>query len=120
MWIDWIRFGLRNKKGRYEYGPGIYIITDYDIAKKYSKGNRSEINQIKFTPPKIVKDEEVKEDEKIEEIKSFEEVNRIRIEIRYRKKIKELRKRDPFIYKWTTFAPSIAIIINSWYKILRG
>jgi protein TonB len=28
-----------------------------------------EINQIKFTPPKIVKDEEVKADEKIEEIK---------------------------------------------------
>lgn len=28
-----------------------------------------EINQVKFTPPKIVKDEEVKEDEKIEEIK---------------------------------------------------
>ncbi|MFZ4057481.1 MAG: energy transducer TonB [Ferruginibacter sp.] len=28
-----------------------------------------EINQIKFTPPKIVKDEEVKDDEKIEEIK---------------------------------------------------
>jgi len=28
-----------------------------------------EINQIKFTPPKIVKDEEVKEEEKIEEIK---------------------------------------------------
>jgi len=27
-----------------------------------------EINQVKFTPPKIVKDEEVKEDEKIEEI----------------------------------------------------
>ncbi len=28
-----------------------------------------EVNQVKFTPPKIVKDEEVKEDEKIEEIK---------------------------------------------------
>jgi protein TonB len=28
-----------------------------------------EINQVKFTPPKIVKDEEVKPDEKIEEIK---------------------------------------------------
>ena len=28
-----------------------------------------EINQVKFTPPKIVKDEEVKADEKIEEIK---------------------------------------------------
>src|SRR5205085_12577897 len=28
-----------------------------------------EINQVKFTPPKIVKDEDVKEDEKNEEIK---------------------------------------------------
>lgn len=25
--------------------------------------------------------------------------NRIRMELRYRKKLKELRKRDPFIYK---------------------
>jgi len=25
--------------------------------------------------------------------------NRIRLEIRYRKKLRELRKRDPFIYK---------------------
>jgi hypothetical protein len=25
--------------------------------------------------------------------------NRIRLEIQYRKKLKELRKRDPFIYK---------------------
>jgi hypothetical protein len=25
--------------------------------------------------------------------------NRIRLEIRYRRKLKELRKRDPFIYK---------------------
>ena len=26
-------------------------------------------------------------------------INRIRLEIRYRKKLKELRERDPFIYK---------------------
>jgi len=26
-------------------------------------------------------------------------INRFRLEIRYRKKLKELRKRDPFIYK---------------------
>jgi len=26
-------------------------------------------------------------------------IDRIRMEIRYRKKLKELRKRDPFIYK---------------------
>jgi hypothetical protein len=25
--------------------------------------------------------------------------NRVRLELRYRKKLKELRKRDPFIYK---------------------
>jgi hypothetical protein len=26
-------------------------------------------------------------------------INKIRLEIRYRRKLKELRKRDPFIYK---------------------
>jgi hypothetical protein len=26
-------------------------------------------------------------------------INRIRLEIRYRRKLRELRKRDPFIYK---------------------
>ena len=26
-------------------------------------------------------------------------INRIKVELRYRKKLKELRKRDPFIYK---------------------
>jgi hypothetical protein len=26
-------------------------------------------------------------------------INRIRLELRYRKKLKELRKKDPFIYK---------------------
>lgn len=26
-------------------------------------------------------------------------INRLRLEIRYRRKLKELRKRDPFIYK---------------------
>jgi hypothetical protein len=26
-------------------------------------------------------------------------INRIKLELRYRRKLKELRKRDPFIYK---------------------
>jgi hypothetical protein len=26
-------------------------------------------------------------------------INKIKLEVRYRKKLKELRKRDPFIYK---------------------
>lgn len=33
-------------------------------------------------------------------IEWFEKIiNRIKLEIRYRKKLKELKKRDPFIYK---------------------
>ena len=39
-----------------------------------------EINQIKFTPPKIVKDEEVKEDEKIEEIKDDQVISNKTVE----------------------------------------
>lgn len=31
---------IAHKKGRYEYGPGLYAITKYDVAKKYAKGNR--------------------------------------------------------------------------------
>ena len=34
-----------------------------------------EVNQVKFTPPKIVKDEEVKPDEKIEEIKEDQKIS---------------------------------------------
>ena len=39
-----------------------------------------EINQIKFTPPKIVKDEEVKADEKIEEIKEDQVISNKTVE----------------------------------------
>jgi hypothetical protein len=28
------------KSGRWEYGPGLYLITHYQTAKKYAKGNR--------------------------------------------------------------------------------
>ncbi len=39
-----------------------------------------EINQVKFTPPKIVKDEEVKPDEKIEEIKEDQVISNKTVE----------------------------------------
>lgn len=29
------------KRGRYEYGVGLYLISSYDIAKKYAKGSRT-------------------------------------------------------------------------------
>ena len=31
---------IAQKNGRYEYGPGLYLITHYDTAKKYAKGSR--------------------------------------------------------------------------------
>lgn len=31
---------IAQKNGRYEFGPGLYITTHYDTAKKYSKGSR--------------------------------------------------------------------------------
>lgn len=31
---------IAQKNGRYEYGPGLYLITRYDIAQRYAKGSR--------------------------------------------------------------------------------
>jgi hypothetical protein len=31
---------ISQKNGRYEYGPGLYLTTRWDTAKKYSKGSR--------------------------------------------------------------------------------
>lgn len=31
---------IAQKNGRYEYGPGLYITTHYDTARKYAKGSR--------------------------------------------------------------------------------
>jgi hypothetical protein len=31
---------IAQKAGRYEYGPGLYIITKYEVASKYAKGSR--------------------------------------------------------------------------------
>lgn len=31
---------ITHSKGRWEYGPGLYLTTEYDIASKYAKGSR--------------------------------------------------------------------------------
>lgn len=31
---------IAQKNGKYEYGPGLYVINHYDTAQKYSKGSR--------------------------------------------------------------------------------
>ena len=31
---------IAQKNGRYEFGSGLYLTTQYDVAKKYAKGSR--------------------------------------------------------------------------------
>lgn len=38
--LDYFDDVISQKNGRYEYGPGLYLTTKHDIARKYSKGNR--------------------------------------------------------------------------------
>ena len=38
--LDYYDDIISQKNGRYEYGPGLYIATDYGTAKKYAKGSR--------------------------------------------------------------------------------
>ena len=65
---------------------------NYLIKKKGNKFGYSQFIAVKSRYPVSIKKEIIDD-----WIKSL--INRIRLEIRYRKKLKELRKRDPFIYK---------------------
>lgn len=38
--LDDYDLGVSHKPGRWEYGPGLYLTTQYDTAKKYAKGSR--------------------------------------------------------------------------------
>lgn len=38
--LDYYDDIISQKNGRYEYGAGLYIVTDYSTAKKYAKGSR--------------------------------------------------------------------------------
>ena len=38
--LDGFNDVVEQKNGRYEYGPGLYLITHYDTALKYAKGSR--------------------------------------------------------------------------------
>jgi protein tyrosine/serine phosphatase len=54
---------ISHKKGRFEYGPGLYLTTHYGTAKKYAKGSRKlylitirkgiNINDIVITSEKV-------------------------------------------------------------------
>ena len=37
---DYNQGAINQKAGRYEYGPGLYLITKYSEAIKYAKGSR--------------------------------------------------------------------------------
>ena len=38
--LDYAEDYIAHKGGRWEHGPGLYLITTYSIAKKYAKGSR--------------------------------------------------------------------------------
>jgi len=38
--LDGYEDSIKHKKGKYEYGPGLYATTHYDTARKYSKGGK--------------------------------------------------------------------------------
>jgi hypothetical protein len=38
--LEWDRESISHKGGRWEHGPGLYLTTHYDTARKYSKGSR--------------------------------------------------------------------------------
>jgi len=38
--LDDYKDNVKHKKGKYEYGPGLYATTHYDTARKYSKGGK--------------------------------------------------------------------------------
>lgn len=38
--LEFAQENIAHKGGRWEYGPGLYLTTHYDTARKYSKGSR--------------------------------------------------------------------------------
>lgn len=38
--LETFQEAVSHKKGRWEFGPGLYLTTHYDTARKYSKGSR--------------------------------------------------------------------------------
>lgn len=88
-----------------------------------------EVNQVKFTPPKIVKDEEVKPDEKIEEIKEeqmistktveSENTNAIVAPVDEGSKVVEAPEDDNKIFNKVEVEAAFPGGENAWAKYLR-
>lgn len=59
--LDHIQEGVTHKKGRWEGGPGLYLTTHYDTAKKYAKGSRK-LYQVTIGEGKDIKDVDIEFD----------------------------------------------------------
>lgn len=55
--FNW-RDSISHKKGRWEYGPGLYLTTHYDTAYKYAKGGGS-IYLVTFTQGNAISDVQI-------------------------------------------------------------
>jgi len=53
--LDYNQEGVAHKKGRWEFGPALYLTTHYDTARKYSKGSRK-LYQITISRGTDIKD----------------------------------------------------------------
>lgn len=59
-----------HKKGRYEYGPGLYLTTSYTVASKYAKGNRK-LYIVTVADGNDISDVRIPENEAIEFTKKY-------------------------------------------------
>lgn len=53
--LDYDQDSITHKGGRWEYGPGLYLITTYSIAMKYAKGSRK-LYQVTISEGTDIKD----------------------------------------------------------------
>jgi len=68
--LDALEDNVSHKKGRWEAGPGLYLTTHYDTAKKYAKGSRK-LYQVTIRKGTDIKDVLVPTEEAKDFINSF-------------------------------------------------
>lgn len=61
---------IAQKNGRYEFGSGLYLTTQYDIAKKYSKGSRK-LYIVTVELGNDINDSQIKTSEAIDFVKKY-------------------------------------------------
>jgi len=105
---------MDTKKGRYEYGPGIYLTTSYDTARKYAKGNKV-VHLVEIKANKIV----LPIDIKIELTDTIELISKkISMSSKNREKMISDLKRSFEQRQYLTANTVISLLVNN--EVLKG